>query len=383
MPTKLTERVLIFALLGADARNTRLLLEREGLLAEACESLTDLARKIPAGAGALLIAEEALRGEGVKEIVAFIASQPSWSDLPVLVVTTRGDTTLASIRDTAVLGERANITFVERPFRTLTLISTVRSALRSRRRQYEVADLVQNLEAKVAERTARLQQTVSDLEAFSYSVSHDLRAPLRAMQGYAFILKEDYKESLDESGMDYLQRIVTAANRLDQLVQDLLTYSKTARDQFVFEAVDLQSLVADIVRQYPLFQAPSAQVRISGKLAPVRGHEASLAQCVSNLLANAVKFQKPGSVPCVEIWSENGNGRVKVLFKDNGIGIPPEQQQRIFQIFERGSHHQAYEGTGIGLAIVKKAVERMGGVVGVESQPQVGSTFWFELPAAK
>ena len=383
MPAKLTERVLIFAPLGADARNTCVLLEREGFPAEACESLTDLARKVPAGAGALLIAEEALRGEGVKEIVALIASQPSWSDLPVLVVTTRGDTTLASIRDAAVLGERANITFVERPFRTLTLISTVRSALRSRRRQYEVADLVQNLEAKVAERTARLQQTVSDLEAFSYSVSHDLRAPLRAMQGYAFILQEDYRASLDESGMDYLQRIVTAANRLDQLVQDLLTYSKTARDQFVFDTVDLQNLVADIVRQYPLFQEPAAQVRISGKLAPVRGHEASLAQCVSNLLANAVKFQKPNSVPCVDIWTENGNGRVKVLFKDNGIGIPPEQQQRIFQIFERGSHQQAYEGTGIGLAIVKKAVERMGGVVGVESEPQVGSTFWFELPAAK
>lgn len=383
MPAKLTERVLIFAPMGADARNTCLLLEREGFLPEACESLPDLTRKIPAGAGAVLIAEEALRDEGARELMAVIASQPSWSDLPVLVVTTRGDTTLASIRDAAVLGDKTNVTFIERPFRTMTLISTVRSALRSRRRQYEVADLVQNLEAKVAERTARLQQTVSDLEAFSYSVSHDLRAPLRAMQGYAFILQEDYEKILDESGMDYLQRIVTAANRLDQLVQDLLTYSKTARDQFVFEPVDLQNLVADIIRQYPLFQAPSALVRISGKLAPVRGHEASLAQCVSNLLANAVKFQKPDSVPSVDIWSENGNGRVKVLFKDNGIGIPPEQQQRIFQIFERGSHQQAYEGTGIGLAIVKKAVERMGGVVGVESTPQVGSTFWFELPAAK
>jgi signal transduction histidine kinase len=377
------ERILLLAPTGGDAKNAGSMLGAGGFDGQICRTIPELCEFAREGAGALLLAEEALRTPATGELVDLLKKQPSWSDLPIIVVTTGGDTTAASVRAYDAFGPAANLTLVERPFRAITLISTVRTALRSRRRQYEVRELLEQLEDKVRERTIRLEQTIAELEAFSYSVSHDLRAPLRAMRGYSQVLVDEYSANLDQTGVDYVKRILVASERLDRLVQDVLRYSRCAREQIECERVDLESLIAEVLGEYPAFHPPNAEVIVARPLLPAMGHRASLTQVISNLLGNAVKFVPPGKTPKVKIWTESEGPNVKIFFSDNGIGIGEENFGKIFKMFERLAAGAEYEGTGIGLAIVAKAVERMGGTVGVDSLMGCGSTFWIELPGAE
>jgi PAS domain S-box-containing protein len=239
------------------------------------------------------------------------------------------------------------------------------------------------LDALVEQRTARLQETIGELEAFSYSVSHDMRAPLRAMQGYAKALLSDYGARLDGEAKHYLDRIFRAANRLDLLVQDVLAYSRVAKSEIDLQPIDLERLIEDIISAHPEFQAPKARILVETRLHRVLGHEAHLTQCITNLLGNAVKFVAPGLEPEVRIRSERVNGQIRVTFADNGIGIDPSHHERIFQIFGQVYPEKKYGGTGIGLAIVRKAVQRMNGEVGVESGIDKGSRFWLILNEVK
>jgi signal transduction histidine kinase len=228
----------------------------------------------------------------------------------------------------------------------------------------------------------KLEETIGELEAFSYSVSHDMRAPLRAMAGYAKALLADYHDRLGGEALHWLDRILRSAQRLDSLIKDVLAYSRVAKEQIALGPVDVERLIEDITSTHPEFQAPHARIVVEKPLQRVFGHEAYLTQCVSNLLSNAVKFVRPEAVPTVRIWSERLNGRVRVWFEDNGIGIAPAHHERIFQIFGRVFPDEKYSGTGIGLAIVRKAIQRMRGEVGVESQLDKGSRFWLILDAA-
>jgi len=239
------------------------------------------------------------------------------------------------------------------------------------------------LDALVEQRTARLQDTIGELEAFSYSVSHDMRAPLRAMQGYAKALLSDYGARLDGEAKHYLDRIFRAANRLDLLVQDVLAYSRVAKGEIDLRPIDLERLIEDIISAHPEFQAPKARILVETRLHRVLGHEAYLTQCITNLLGNAVKFIAPGLEPEVRIRSERVNGQIRVTFADNGIGIDPSHHERIFQIFGQVYPEKKYGGTGIGLAIVRKAVQRMNGEVGVQSGMDKGSRFWLILNEVK
>jgi PAS domain S-box-containing protein len=239
------------------------------------------------------------------------------------------------------------------------------------------------LDALVRQRTAKLQETVGELEAFSYSVSHDMRAPLRAMQGYAKALLEDYRERLDAQAVEYLNRIARAANRLDVLVQDVLAYSRVAKDEIALHRVDVNRLIEDILMTHPEFQPPRSRIIVNKPLLPVLGHEAYLTQCVTNLLGNAIKFVPEGVLPEVRVRSERVGGKVRLWFEDNGIGIDPAHHERIFQIFGQVYPEKKYGGTGIGLAIVRKAVQRMNGEVGLESGMDKGSRFWLILGEAK
>ncbi|HEY8966234.1 MAG TPA: ATP-binding protein [Candidatus Methylacidiphilales bacterium] len=237
-----------------------------------------------------------------------------------------------------------------------------------------------DLSKKVDERTQSLRRAVEEMEAFSYTVSHDLRSPLRAMQGYAQALVEDYADHLDEQGKSYLVRINGAAQRLDKLIQDLLAYTRLAREREEPVPVDLDTLVREIVAQYPQFHAPRAKIEIEGKLHPVLGREAALTQVFSNLFDNSIKFVTPGLHPHIRVWTEElSDGRVRIHLRDNGIGIAPENQERVFKIFEQVHSQKQYGGTGIGLAIVKRAVENMGGNMGLESRLREGTLFWIEL----
>jgi len=236
------------------------------------------------------------------------------------------------------------------------------------------------LERLVVERTASLQETIAELEAFSYSISHDMRAPLRSMISYAEILKEDCGPMLDAAGIEYLNRISKASRRMDQLIQDILVFSRLGRDQVVLQPIDTDVLLRDILHSYPNLHPDLVTVTIKGALPTVMGHEALLTQCFSNLLDNGVKFAAKGTKPQIEIWSESTGGIARLYFKDSGIGMPSHHLERIFDIFHRVGRDN--EGTGIGLAIVRKSAEKMGGTVGVKSDLGKGSLFWLDLKTA-
>lgn len=235
------------------------------------------------------------------------------------------------------------------------------------------------LEKTVVERTAKLNEVVGELEAFSYTVSHDLRAPLRAMQGYARSIIEDYGGSVDAEAVYRLKRIDIAATRLSLLVEDILAYSRTAKGEMHMEPVGLEAVVRQLLDEHPAIEKMRDCIRL-GKLCPVMGHATYVAQCLANLVENALKFVAPGRAPQIEIGSEEIGDNVRIYVRDNGIGIDPIHRERLFDMFSRIHPVTKYEGTGIGLAIVKKAVMRMNGDLGFESEPGRGSTFWFILP---
>jgi signal transduction histidine kinase len=277
-------------------------------------------------------------------------------------------------------------------------VGVVFNNITDRKRQEE------KLEKMVAERTAALRETVGELEAFSYSIAHDMRAPLRGMRGFAELLTTEHASRLDPEALDYLRRISTSAHRMDALIQDVLNYSKIIKAQVIIEPQDLDRLTREIVESYPQWQSSKAEIKIRGILPRVLGNQAFLTQCISNLLSNAVKFVAPGVVPRVCIWAEevptpsishagHNDGAislehptrrppvslVRLFFEDNGIGIAPEKHARIFRMFERIHPAAEYEGTGIGLTIACRAAERMGGSIGFESKLGHGSRFWIQL----
>jgi signal transduction histidine kinase len=223
----------------------------------------------------------------------------------------------------------------------------------------------------------RLQDTLSELEHFSYTITHDMRAPLRAMQGFATLLLAESDNQLSASGAEYLRRIISAADRMDALIVDSLQYAKTVREKPPLTPIDSLRVLRGVLESYPTFQSPHAQIQVVEPLPPVIANETGLTQCFSNLLANAVKFVKPRQVARIRISAETRGDWVRFWFEDQGIGIPPEYQARIFDMFQQLD--KSYEGTGIGLALVRKTAERMGGKVGVESTPGIGSRFWLEF----
>jgi signal transduction histidine kinase len=195
------------------------------------------------------------------------------------------------------------------------------------------------------------------------------------MQGYSETLLEEYNDKLDETGRDYLQRIRRSALRMDLLVRDILAYSRVAKGDIHLKEVNLENVILDVIQGYPALHAKNADIIIQSPLPTVLGHEAYLTQIVSNLLGNAVKFVPRDTRPRVEIRAETEGNSVRIFFKDNGIGIAPEHQRQIFQIFGRVYSDKQFEGTGIGLAIAKKAAERMGGSIELKSEVGHGSEF--------
>jgi PAS domain S-box-containing protein len=273
-----------------------------------------------------------------------------------------------------------------------------------------LSEHAQLLEKRVQERTARLQETVSELETFSYTVAHDLRAPVRGITGYCEVLLEDFHDVLPPDASHIIKKISHASSRMESLTHDLLEFSKVSRQEIVLSKTEIEPIIEELAT----LQSPSYRQAISLRtpLLPVQAHKGMLQHVFLNLVDNAIKFVNPGREPKITIFTEpvahaspntrsgaltfssaedpSGEKRqstpekhhsIRIWVSDEGIGIAPEVHQKIFGIFERGDVSEKYEGTGIGLAIVARAVQRMGGTCGVESNLGKGSRFWLELPA--
>ena len=242
-----------------------------------------------------------------------------------------------------------------------------------------LASRAKHLESLVRERTMRLEEAVGELEHFSYTLAHDLRAPLRSIAGFSGLLLQTCNQ-LTPTQRNMLERSGAAVRRMDQLIIDALNYNKIVRHNLPLEPVDSGALLQELLETYPQFHEARKCISVDGAIPMVLGNNALLTQCFSNLLTNALKFVPKERVPKVRIFTEVVSNRVRLWFQDNGIGIPEESHEMVFKMFHR--LNRDFEGTGIGLALVKKAVERMGGAVGFESHPGQGSRFWLELQRA-
>ena len=246
--------------------------------------------------------------------------------------------------------------------------------------------LQEHLEEVVEARTAKLREAIADLQHMSYSMVHDMRAPLRAMQGFSVLLEEECPNYQHSPASDYLHHIRDSSSRLDRLITDALNYNRVVCEELPMVPVEIGRLLRGILQTYPNLHPSVADISIDLGDLTVLGNESLLTQCFGNLLDNAVKFVAPFVRPCIHVWAEEiqgrGSGIVRIWIEDNGIGIPKAAQENIFRMFLRMHTEAEYPGTGIGLTIVKKAVERMNGRVGLESEPGKGSKFWIDLPKA-
>jgi signal transduction histidine kinase len=254
---------------------------------------------------------------------------------------------------------------------------------RRRRARRLLAQLNAELEQRIAARTAALDAKSRELEAFAYSVAHDLKAPLRGIDGYSRLLLEDHKDQLNDEGRSFLNTIQASADEMSQLIQDLLDYSRLERRELNLHRLELQPLVRAVVEQKQheiVDREIDFKVNVNGGY--VMADANGLSQALKNYIDNAVKFTRNVAAPLIEVGSrETPAGRL-LWVRDNGIGFDMKYHDRIFNIFQRLNHSEEYPGTGIGLAIVRKAMERLGGRAWAESEPGRGATFYLEIPQA-
>lgn len=252
-----------------------------------------------------------------------------------------------------------------------------------RRREADRAELRRinaSLEARVGRRTAELEQTNRELLAFSYSVSHDLRTPLRAINGFAHALREDYQERLDDAGRDFLDRIYRASVRMGELIDELLSLANVSRQPLSFGDIDFSAMTADVADDLKLAD-PHRVVHVD--IQPgmrIEGDEALLRNALTNLLGNAWKFTRSRNPAFISITARDEGDRVRYTVGDNGVGFDMAHAKRLFQPFQQLHGDQGYGGTGIGLASVRRIIERHGGRIWAESAPERGARFIFELP---
>ena len=239
------------------------------------------------------------------------------------------------------------------------------------------------LENELATRSAALTEANQQLEAFVYSASHDLRAPLRAVKGFTNALREDYAHLFNEQGKDYAQRIVDGTERMEQMVAGLLTYSRVGRGDMPLVSINLEEYLPKLSQQWEAQLKPSGgRLEIARPLPAVLANPVLLEQALTQLVSNAGKFIVPGTSAQVQLQAEESNGLVRIKVADNGIGIDPKHHPKLFQVFQRFQPADKYPGLGIGLAIVRKATQRMGGRAGLQEGAAQGSCFWIELPKA-
>src|SRR5579884_3691310 len=363
-------RVLLLTPTGRDSALISQTLLSAGIRPHTCLSIAEVVKTIEEGCGCLLLAEEALSPEAVEQLGRLLAAQPAWSDLPVIVLTSGGEQTPSTEYKLKILEPLGNVLLVERPVRPSTLVSLIKSALRARERQYQFR-----------EQAKALQRSNEDLQRFANIASHDLQEPLRMVTSYSQLLTKRNKGKLDDESQLYLQYILAGVDRMRMLIYDILEFARHTGVEYPDPTpVDCNSVLGLALENLQVkITECNASVTFE-QLPVVLGHETRLLQVFQNLVGNALKYCQRKPEIAISAYAQ-GDFQV-IAIKDNGIGIPAEQRERIFGLFQRLHTRHEYPGSGIGLATCKRIVEQYGGRIWVESEPGAGSTFYFTAPSA-
>jgi PAS domain S-box-containing protein len=260
------------------------------------------------------------------------------------------------------------------------VVTVSRDVTERKKLEQEIQQFNSELEERVRQRTAELAAVNKELETFTYSVSHDLKAPLRGIDGYSRLLLADHHEALDEEGRFFVESIRNGVTRMGQLIEDLLSYSRMERREGQWSRVMLSDLVEAVTRDLPEERLGKARLEVAVGELSIHSDSEGLRLVLRNLLDNALKFSMAQPVPKISVAAREKEGGIELTVSDNGIGFDTRFQDRIFEIFQRLHRAEDYPGTGIGLAIVRKAMQRMGGGVHARSEPGKGATFVLEIP---
>ena len=380
--------IAILAPAGRDGMVAGTVLSNAGFSARVCEDMAALRATVEDNVGALLIAEEALMGSAREALLSALEVQPSWSDVPVVVLTGEGELSRALSPTLSALASRANVTLLERPVRVATLVTAMRSALRARRRQFDVRDhLDERTAAESALRSAR--QEAEDASRakgdFLAVMSHELRTPLNAIAGYAELMELGLRGPITDEQRSDLARIQQSQKHLLGLINQVLNYTRVERGNVSYDVTTV--VVASALEAAEALIVP--QVRSKGltygfdgcdSTLMVRADREKLQQIFLNLLTNAIKFTARGGRITVRCTADEAI--VAISISDTGVGIPAEKLTSIFDPFVQVDSRltRSQEGIGLGLAISRDLARGMGGELTVESAEQRGSTFTLTLP---
>jgi signal transduction histidine kinase len=390
--------VAVLAPTGRDGAVAGRVLAQAGFTPRVCTDITELCAAVHTDVGALLVTEEALSGRATAALLRALEAQPSWSDVPLVVLTGEGELSRALSPALEAVTAHANVTLLERPVRVATLVTTLRSALRARRRQLDVRDHLDErraAEESLRESEARLRAARQQAEDASNAksdflavMSHELRTPLNAIGGYTELMAMGIRGPITAQQQEDLERIQRSQRHLLGLINGVLNFARLEGNAVHYDTTDVS--LDDVLATCEALTAP--QVRAKRLQLDFAGCDPSLAaradrekvqQIVLNLLSNAVKFTEPGGSVAIEC-AATADRTVAIRVRDTGRGIPVEQLERIFHPFVQvdSSLARTQEGVGLGLAISRDLARGMGGDLTVTSAVGEGSTFTLTLPQA-
>jgi signal transduction histidine kinase len=367
------ESVLIFAPTGQDAPLLASVLKKNGIEPEIFSDVSALRCRLDSDTGALLLAEEALSSEMIVSLNSVLAKQEPWSDIPIIVMTSGGETTMSSLRVLKAFTPSGNVTLIERPFRPITLIANFHVALRARRRQYHMRELF-----------LQQQEATRVRDEFISVASHELKTPLTSLKLQAQLHQRMIGKGQFDS-TDRVKRLLDLTtqqvDRLARLVEDMVDVSRVHKGKLTMQKseTDLGTLTGEVVdRLAPMAQEVGSTIRFT-KAEGIVGFwdRYRLEQVITNLLTNAIRYS-PGTPIWVEISHDKKSAKLSV--RDEGPGIAPPDQERIFNRFERAVTGTSISGMGLGLYICKQIIESHGGRISVSSRVGQGATFTIDLP---